>query len=73
MGCGDWLATAIVAMALSLYEGSFLRKKRGPMGGETVNWPTATIISEHSASYHDGALTSTWFRARISRSDQNLA
>ena len=38
------------------------------------NQPTATIIGEYSASYHDGAvLTSTWFRARISDSDKNLA
>ena len=37
------------------------------------NKPTATIIGEYSASYHHGALISTWFRARISGSDQNLA
>ena len=41
--------------------------------GNGRNQPTATIIDEYSASYHDGALTSTWFRARISGSDQNLA
>ena len=33
--------------------------------GNGPNKPTATIIGEYSASYHDGALTSTWFRARI--------
>ena len=41
--------------------------------GHGPNQPTATIIGEHSASYYDGALTSTWFRVRISGSDQNLA
>ena len=32
-----------------------------------LNQPTATIIGEYSASYHDGALISTWFRVRISQ------
>ena len=41
--------------------------------GNGPNKPTATIIGEYSTSYHDGALTSTWFRVRISGSDQNLA
>ena len=42
--------------------------------GNGPNKPTATIIGEYSAPYHDGALTSTWFfRVRISGSDQNLA
>ena len=36
--------------------------------GNGPNQPTATTIGEYSASYHDGALTSTWFRARISGS-----
>ena len=41
--------------------------------GNGPNQPTATIIGEYSASYLDGALISTWFRVRISGSDQNLA
>ena len=41
--------------------------------GNGPNKPTATIIGEYSASYCDGALISTWFSARISRSDKNLA
>jgi len=32
MGCGGWLATVIVAMALSLYEGGFLWEKNNPFG-----------------------------------------
>ena len=39
----------------------------------TSNKTTATIIGEYSASYYDSALISTWFRTRISGSDQNLA
>ena len=33
--------------------------------GNGPNKPTATIICEYSTSYHDGAQTSTWFRACI--------
>ena len=41
--------------------------------GDGPNKPSASIIGEYYAPYHDGALTSTWFRVRISGSDQNLA
>ena len=40
---------------------------------DPTNKPTATIIGEYSASYHDGALIFTLVRVRISESDKNLA
>ena len=36
MGCGGWLATAIVAMALSFVGGGFLWEKKSLFGRETV-------------------------------------
>ena len=41
--------------------------------GHGHNQPTATIIGEHSASYHHGTLILTLVIARIDLSDQNLA